>query len=118
MKETRSFSYIPMSIGCALLALFEGFAISFAHDLLRYDVFAPHVLASFCPFFFVPIYAGRLLRTKAPLALPARLLPPLAPLLMPLPVRTALLQLMPAVRLRVAHHRPVFPPTRPKSRSS
>ena len=91
MKETRSFSYIPMSIGCALLALFAGFAISFAHDLLRYDVFAPHVLASFCPFFFLPIYAGRLLSDKAPLDLPARLLPPLVPLLLPL---LTLLQIM------------------------
>ena len=87
MKE----NYIYMCFGCALLALLAGFAISFAQDLLHYNFFAPHVLASLCPVFFVPVYAGRLLSDKAPLDLPARLLPPLVPLLLPL---LTLLQIM------------------------
>ena len=84
MTGKNPFFYICMSIGCAVLALFAGFVIAFAKDLVHYDLFAPHVLASICPFFFVPVYAGRLLRDKAPLDLPTRILPPLAPLLIPL----------------------------------
>ena len=91
MTVKHSSYYAGMGSGCALLALLAGFAISFAQDLLHYNFFAPHVLASLCPFFFVPVYAGRLLSDKAPLDLPARLLPPLVPLLLPL---LTLLQIM------------------------
>ena len=91
MTAKHSSHYAGMGSGCALLALLAGFIIALAKDLLYDNFFAPHVLASLCPFFFIPVYAGRLISDKAPLELPARLLPPLVPLLLPL---LTLLQIM------------------------
>ena len=91
MTAKHSSHYAGMGSGCALLALLAGFVIALAKDLLYDNFFAPHVLASLCPFFFVPVYAGRLISDKAPLDLPSRLLPPLVPLLLPL---LTLLQIM------------------------
>ena len=106
MTAKHSSYYAGMGSGCALLALLAGFVIALAQDLLYDNFFAPHVLASLCPFFFIPVYAGRLISDKAPLDLPAKLLPPLVPLLLPL---LTLLQIMAHPSMKIPPFAEVLP---------
>lgn len=74
-----------VSTALALPALVEGYLLAVIRQALRDDFFDPSIVAFICPFLFLPVYVGRLIRMKVSGSFMAKLLPlPLPLVLLPL----------------------------------
>ena len=51
-----------VSTALALPALVEGYLLAVIRQALRDDFFDPSIVAFICPFLFLPVYVGRLIR--------------------------------------------------------